>query len=253
MIEYYIDGSTKENMIGVGIVKVNEFGFIEKHHYNVEHISATSTIGEGYSLEKTLELIKKCDVHKNELIDIYTDCKKLVSLLRFNENISFNRNDFFVNQESNSYFQHIRNQFLELISRNSNSAIYHCAKTHQARPLIKVYFKDALEDKKYLNEAHRLSRQYIKEEAPAKVELKAIRKNSKWYIVKDNKETIAENKRPLIALSNALKLTETNTKQINLCERLQTILKSTSKNKLTSDAMKSAYKIIEDHRLLINL
>ena len=36
MIEYYIDGSTKDHMIGVGIVKVNEFGFIEKHHFNVE-------------------------------------------------------------------------------------------------------------------------------------------------------------------------------------------------------------------------
>lgn len=46
MIEYYIDGSTKENMIGVGIVKVNEFGFIEKRHFNVEHIKPSSNIAE---------------------------------------------------------------------------------------------------------------------------------------------------------------------------------------------------------------
>ena len=61
MIEYYIDGSTKDHMIGVGIVKVNEFGFIEKHHFNVEHINPSSNLAEGYALEKTFELIKESE------------------------------------------------------------------------------------------------------------------------------------------------------------------------------------------------
>lgn len=81
MIEYYIDGSAKDNRIGVGIVKVNEFGFIEKHHFNVEHINASSNLAEGFSLKKALELIKVTDFNKNELKNIYTDSKKLYMCL----------------------------------------------------------------------------------------------------------------------------------------------------------------------------
>jgi hypothetical protein len=254
MIEYYIDGSTKENMIGVGIVRVNEFGFIEKHHFKVEHINSNSTIAEGYSLEKTFEMIEKNDINKNETIDIYTDCQKLYHSLLFNGNTEFNRSNFFAKQESNHYLLYIRNLYIDLISRHSNYPIYHCSKTKQARPLIKVFFKDDVKDKKFLQEAHSLSRNYIKEEKgnPIKIELKAIRKNEKWHIVKDNKEVVAENKRPLLALSEALKQIDTHTNEIKLCEKLKTILKSTDKNRLTSDDMKSAVKVIENHKLLIN-
>jgi ribonuclease HI len=104
LIEYYIDGSTKENMIGAGIVKVNEFGFLEKYHYNVEHINPSSTIAEGYSLEKSFEMIKNDDLHKYEIIDIYTDCQKLYQSFQYNVNIEFNRSSFFTKQESNKYF-----------------------------------------------------------------------------------------------------------------------------------------------------
>lgn len=252
MIEYYIDGSTKDTMIGVGVVKVNQFGFIEKHHFNAEHINPTSTIAEGYSLEKALQMIKETDIHKNELIDIYTDCKSLHHSLMYNENMEFNSGNFFVKQETNDYFKHIRNLYIELISKLSNHPIYHCDKTKQARPLIKIYFKDAVKDQKYLKDAHSLSRIYIKDEE-INLHLKAIRKNNKWYIVKNNKDIVAENKRPLLALSDALKQTNGSIKHIKLCDSLETILKSTNKKNLTSESMKTAVKIIENHKLLINL
>jgi hypothetical protein len=254
MIEYYIDGSAKDHIIGAGIVKVNEFGFIVKHHFSIEHISPSSMIAEGYSLEKVLDMIQRTDIHKNELINIYTDCQNLYHSFMYNENGKFNRANFFAKQEGNVYVQHLRDIYLELISRSSSHPMYHCDKTKQARPLIKLYFKDEAGDKKYLKEAHTLSRAYIKEEEAKyiKLELKAIRKNNKWYIVKDNKDIVAENKRPLIALSEALVQTDANIKQIQLCESLETLLKSTNKNRLSKN-MKSAVKIIEDHKLLINL
>ncbi|WP_318502871.1 hypothetical protein [Bacillus sp. T3] len=125
MIEYYIDGSTKDQMIGVGIVKVNEYGFIEKYHFNVEHINPSSNIAEGYSLEKTFEMIKQNDLHKNELIDIYTDCQKLHQILLYNGKIEFSNSQYFAKQEANQYFQHIRNLYIDLISQFSNYPLYH--------------------------------------------------------------------------------------------------------------------------------
>lgn len=266
MIEYYIDGSTKENMIGVGIVKVNEFGFIEKHHFKVEHLNPNSHFAEGYALEKTLEMIKENDLNKNEMINLYTDCQSLYHAFLYNGNIEFNRSPFFVKQEPNSYFQHLRNLYMALVSTTYNYPVYHCTKTNQARPLIKLFFKDDVEDKKYLQEAHSLSRNYIKVEAkpkkeeakpmnvkakPMKVELKAVKEKDKWCIVKDNKDVIAENQRPLIALSEALKQTDAHIKQIKLCDGLKSILKNTNKNKLSKESMKTAIKIIEKHKLLI--
>jgi ribonuclease HI len=252
MIEYYIDGSKKDNVVGAGIVKVDQFGFIEKHHYYAEHTNASSTVAEGYSLEKTFELIKKMDTNPNELINIYTDCQKLQQTFLFNEKIEFTRNNFFAKQESHKYFQHLRNIYLELISRSSDYPIYHCDKTKEARPLIKIYFKDDAEEKKYLQVAHSLSRTYIKEEEakPFIIELKATRKMNKWYIVKDNNTILAENKRPLIALSEALKQTDAKVTEIKLCPSLETILKSTNKKNL-STPMRSAVKIIENHKSLI--
>lgn len=253
MIQYYIDGSTKENMIGVGIVRVNEFGFIEKHHFNIEHINPSSQLAEGYSLEKTFEMIKEKDFFKNELIDIYTDCQQLYHSLMHQNHIEFNRSNFFAKQETNPYFQFLRNEYRELNSKYSSYPVFHCDKTGQARPFIKVFFKDDLDDKKYLQAAHTLSRQYIKEEeVPVTIQLTAIKKEKTWVIMKDDKLVLAENKRPIVALSAALKHTHTHKKQIKLCERLKTILKSTNKNNLSNE-MKSAYKVIEDHKLLMNL
>ncbi|AGK53727.1 hypothetical protein [Bacillus sp. 1NLA3E] len=97
-----------------------------------------------------------------------------------------------------------------------------------------MYFKDDVKDKKYLQYAHDLSRNYIKEEVkpnpskvelkakPSKVELKAIKEKNKWCIVKDNKDVVAENNRPLITLSEALKQTDTHIKQVKLCHTLIT-------------------------------
>jgi hypothetical protein len=254
MIEYYIDDSTKDNMIGAGIVKVNEFGFLEKYHFNVEHVNPSSTIAEGYSLEKTFEMIKGNDINKKELINIYTDCQKLHHSFLYNVDVEFNRSNFFAKQESNIYFLHIRNLYLELISRYSQNPLFHCDKTNQARPLIKVYFKDVVNDKKYLQDAHLLSRHYIKEEVekPLKIELKAVREKNTWFIVKNNKDVVAENKRPLIALSDALRQTDAhNVKQIKLCDQLETILKCTNKNRLANESMKTAIKIIEKHKLFL--
>jgi hypothetical protein len=241
-------------MIGVGIVKVTEFGFIEKHHFNVEHINPSSTIGEGYSLEKTFEMIKKNDINKNEIIDIFTDCQKLYHSFLYNQSIEFNSSNFFAKKETDHYFQHLRNLYYQLISRSSNYPLYHCIKTNQARPLIKIYFKDDVKDKKYLQDAHSLSRHYLKEEAkPTKVELKAIRKENMWSIVKNNKFVVAENQRPLLALADALKQMDPQFNQIKLCDTLATFLKNTNKNKLSNESMKSAIKIIEKHKLLIGL
>jgi hypothetical protein len=282
-----MDGSTKEHMIGVGIVKVNEFGFIEKHHFKIEHLNPNSHFAEGYAFEKALEMIKENDLNKNEMINVYTDCQSLYHSFLYNGNIEFHRSPFFVKQEPNSYFQHLRNLYISLVSRTSNYPVYHCTKTNQARPLIKLFFKDDVEDKTFLQEAHSLSRYYIKEEAklikveakpieveakpikeeakpikekakpvkvkekPIKVELKAVKEKNKWSIVKDNKDVIAENQRPLIALSEALKQTDAHNKQIKLCNGLKTILKNTNKNKLSNESMKTAIKIIEKHKLLI--
>ncbi|WP_064093326.1 ribonuclease H family protein [Rossellomorea aquimaris] len=248
MIEYFIDGSTKNNMIGAGVVKVNEFGFIEKYHFNVEHQKPSSHIAEGYSLEKALEMILEKDVDSNELINIYTDNQNLHRALVYNENTDFNSSDFFAKQVTNNYYHHLRKLYLKLISRYTNSPIYHCNKTKESRPKIKIYFKDSLEDKRYLQDAHLLSREYINEEVNSlNAQLKAIRKNNKWYIHKDNKGVIAVNKRPLIALSMALETIDNNIKDIKLCEKLQTLIKTTNKNKLSSGSMKSAVKIIEKH------
>lgn len=253
MIEYYIDGSTKEHTIGVGIVRVNEFGFIEKHHFKNEHINPTSNIAEGFALEKTFDLLKENDIHKHEIINIYTDSLKIFQTLMYNENTEFTRGNFFVKQESNSYLQHLRSLYIALISRNAQYPLYYCDKTKAPRPLIKIFFKDQAVDKKYLQEAHSLSRTYIKEEpVPIKVEFKAVKENTKWVIVKNNKDVVAENKRPIIALSDALKKTDAHTKQIKLCPQLETILKNTMKNKLSNDSMKSAIKTIEDYKSLIN-
>jgi ribonuclease HI len=255
LIEYYIDGSTKNQTIGVGLVKVNEYGFIEKHHFTAEHVNPTSNIAEAFSLEKAFELIKNYDINKNELIDIYTDSQTLYHSLNYNLQTEFNKSDFFTKQELNKYFQHIRSLYIELISKSSSTPIYHCSKTNQARPLIKVFFKDDLDNKKYLEDAHVLSRYYLKTKQVkpklVKLELKAIREKDKWIIVKNNQDVVAENKRPLIALSEALKQIDVRHKQIKLCEKLETILKSTDKSRLTNESMKSAIEVIENHKLLI--
>lgn len=253
MIEYYIDGSTKDNTIGAGIVKVNEFGFVEKYHFNIEHINPSSLLAEGYAFEKTLEMVKENDLNKKEKIDIYTDNQKLYSSFLYQENIDFNSSDYFTKQESNNYYQHLRKLYLELNASFSNAPIYYCDKTQKPRPLIKVYFKDEVEDKKFFQDAHLLSREYIKEKTDSPdIELKAIRKNNKWYIVKNDKDIVAENKRPVIALSYALKLVDNQNSHIKLCDKLVTILKSTNKNKLSNDAMKTAVKVIESHKNIIN-
>lgn len=253
MIEYYIDGSTKENMIGVGIVKVNEFGFVEKHHFNIEHINPSSMIAEGYSLEKTFELIQENDLRRNQLIDIYTDCQSLHQSLLFNEKINYTSNLFFTKQETNHYFQHLRILYIELLSNSSPCPMYHCEKSKKARPLIQIYFKDQADDKKLLQVAHSLSREYIKDgEKPLKVELKAIRDKNKWVIIKDNKDAVAENKRPIIALSEALQQLDGRNKEIIICNTLETILKSTLKNKIINKSMKSAMKTLEAYKLLVN-
>jgi hypothetical protein len=169
--------------------------------------------------------------------------------MSFNQNTKFNRSNFFTKQESNNYFQHIRDLYIELISRFSDSPIYYCDKTRHARPFIKVFFKDDAIDKKYLQDAHTLSPKYLMEEEVIsfKVELKATKKENKWHIVKNNKEEITENKRPLIALSDALKQTNPHITKIKLCDNLEMILKSTNKNKISSESMKSALKIIENY------
>lgn len=252
MIEYFIDGSTKDNVIGAGIVKVNEFGFIEKHHFSVEHINPSSNIAEGYSLEKTLQMIKENDLNKNEIINIYTDNQKLFNLLLFNGEVEFNSRAFFTKQESNEYFQYIRNLYIEIISKFSKYPIYYCKKSNQPRPLIKIFYKDETDNKKYLQDAHSLSRKYIKEEViPIKIELRAVKEKNMWYI-KDNKGVVAENKRILIALSEALQQSNAKNKQIKLCDNLERILKYTNKNKLSNESIKSAYKIIENNRGLIS-
>jgi hypothetical protein len=257
LIQYYIDGSTKNNTIGVGIVKVNEYGFIEKHHYNVEHINPTSSIAEGYSLEKTFDLIKENDLNKNELIDIYTDCQQLQQSLLYNQNIEFHASNFYSKQESNSYFQHIRSIYIDLVARYAKSPLYYCEKTNQARPLIKIFFKDVVKEKKYLEEAHSLSRNYLKEESipkkvetkPIKVELKAIKEKNKWLIVKDQ-DVISENSRPLMALADALKKIDPSFKHIRLCDTLVTFIKNTNKNNITNQQMKDAIKEIEKHKYI---
>ena len=250
VIEYYIDGSTKENTVGAGIVKINEFGFIEKRHFTIEHTDPSSQTAEGYAFEKALELIAATDLHKNEMIDLYTDCRQLQNSLSFNQHVEFHRSDFFTKQEPNGYFLHLRGIYRELIIRNSKSCIYHCAKTQQSRPLIKVFFKDDAEDKKYMQEAHSLSRKYIKKEElkVLKVELKAIRKESAWQIIRNNGEVVAFNKRPLIALSEALTQMGVRNNQIKLCVYLENLLKSTNKNKLSNESIKSAMKIIDKHK-----
>jgi ribonuclease HI len=255
MVEYYIDGSTKNNVIGVGIVKIDEFGFIEKHHFTVEHINPTSNIAEGFSLERALRIIQETDLEKKEIIDIYTDCQRIYHSFLYNQNSEFNRSSFFIKQESDHYFNHLRNLYIDLISRYSYYPLFFCDKTKQARPFIKIFFKDDAKDKKYLQDAHTLSRNYLKEDTikPVKMELKAIKKDDKWVIIKNNKGIVAENKRPLIALSEALKNIDTNHTQIKLCDSLETILKNTNINKLANESMKSAVKIIESHNLLMNL
>jgi hypothetical protein len=256
MIQYYIDGSAKEPMIGAGIVKVNEFGFIEKYHFNIEHINPSSNLAEGYSLEKTMEMIRETDLTKNEIIDIYTDCQRLSNIFLYNQNTEFHKSNFFIKQETDKYFQHLRSLYIELVSKYANLPLFFCEKTKQPRPFIKIFFKDAAQDKKYLELAHSLSRNYIKEEIPpVKVELKAVRKENMWCIVKDNKLVISENKRPIIALSEALKKLNPQTSQIKICNTLETILKSTKNNKsrLSNEALISAMKIIDNHISIINL
>ncbi|MBM6618511.1 hypothetical protein [Bacillus suaedaesalsae] len=265
MIEYFIDGSAKENIIGVGIVKVNEFGFVEKFHYSIENIKPTSNIAEGFALQKAFELIQKNDSEKNELINIYTDNQNLHNSFFYHVNVEFNRSSFFAKQETNNYYHYLRNLYIGLISRNTNLPMYHCLKTKEARPTVKIYYKDDVEDKKFLQEAHLLSRKYINEEnkrekketkvesKKIKIQLKAVRKNEQWYIVKNNKGIMAGNKRPLIALSEALKQINSQTSEIHLCDTLTTILKSTNKNNLSNSSIKSAVKIIETHKLPVNL
>ncbi len=253
MISYYIDGSTKDNLIGAGIVKVNEFGFIQKYHFNAEHINPTSQIAEGFSLEKTFELIQKHDLSKKELINIYTDCQPLLYSFLYNETAEFTHRHFFTNQASNPYFRHLRNLYIELISKISNYPLHYCNKTKHARPLIKIFFKEDAADQKFFQKAHSLSRNYLKEESsPVKVELKAENKNNKWYIIRDN-AVAAENKRPLIALSDALQQMDSRPNQIVLCDKLKMILKSTDKNRVANDSMKQAMKIIEKYQQQMNL
>lgn len=255
MIEYYIDGSTKNNIIGAGIVKINEFGFIEKHHFNVEHINPTATIAEGFSLESTFKMIKEIDLQKNELIDIYSDCQRIYHSFMYNSTSEFNRSSFFIKQESDRYLNHLRSLYIDLISRHSDYPLFFCDRTREARPIIRIFFKEDAKDKKYLQDAHTLSRNYLKDDQfkPVKMELKAIKKDGKWVIIKNNKGTVAENKRPLIALSEALKDIDTNNTQIKLCDTLETFLKNTNKNQLANEPMKSAIKIIENHKLLVSL
>lgn len=263
VIEYFIDGSAKGNMVGAGIVKINEFGFIEKRHFTIEHVNPSSQIAEGYAFEMALDMISKTDIHKNELINIYSDCRQLITCVSFNSQTAFHRTDFFIRQETNGYFEHLRNSYKELIMKKSKSCIYHCAKSGEARPLIKVFFKDCAEDKKYLQAAHALSRNYLNKEElkitkvemaipkmepkPKKVELKAVKKENEWHIVK-NKKTIAVHKRPLIALSEALVQPEVQNSSIKLCVYLENLLKSTSKNKLSQESLISAMKIIDKHK-----
>ncbi|NMD72303.1 hypothetical protein HHO41_18705 [Bacillus sp. DNRA2] len=248
MIEYYIDGSMKGQRIGVGIVKVNEYGFIEKYHYDVEHINPTSNIAEAYSLEKALEMIKQFDLHKNEMIDIYTDCQKLYQLFLFHEKTEFTNSQYFVKQEANRYFQHIRELYIELTSEFSQYPVYHCEKTNRSRPFIKIFYQDDAKDKKYLQYAHDLSRQYLKEETkPIIVELKAKRENNSWYIIKNNKP-IAENKRPILALAQALNQFDSNSK-IKMSDDLITLIKNTRTMKLSNESMKKAMKVIEKYNL----
>lgn len=64
---------------------------------------------------------------------------------------------------------------------------------------------------------------------------------------------MAGNKRPLIALSEALKQMNSQSSEIHLCDTLTTILKSTNKNNLSNSSIKSAVKIIETHKLPVNL
>lgn len=250
VIEYYIDGSAKGNTIGAGIVKINEYGFIEKRHFTTEHINPTSQIAEGYALERALEMIRENDIHKNEMIDLYTDCRELITCMTFNQHIEFHRSEFFSKQETNDYFQYLRDVYKELIIRKSKSCIYHCVKVNEARPLIKMFFKDDAQDKKYLQEAHMMSRKYIKKEETKvlKIELKAVRKDKTWHIIKNNKEMIAVNKRPLIAFSEALMQPDIQNKEIKLCANLETLLKTTSNNKPSTEPMKIAMKTIEKYK-----
>jgi hypothetical protein len=103
-----------------------------------------------------------------------------------------------------------------------------------------------VEDKKYLHEAHSLSRKYIEVEAkPLIVEFKAVKEKGRWVIVKDNKDVVAENKRPLVALSVALKQTEGHKiNHIKICDQLETLLKNINKNQLSNE-MKLAIKTID--------
>ncbi|WP_147535468.1 hypothetical protein [Bacillus marasmi] len=250
MIEYYIDGSTKDQMIGVGIVKVNEFGFIEKYHFKVEHVNPTSNLAEGYALERTLHMIKENDLHKHEMIDIYTDCQKLHRLFLSNENMEYNRNNYFEKQEANHYYQHIRRLYIELISYFSNYPLFHCEKTNHARPLIKIHFNHDT-NQKYHQYAHNLSRHYLKNESvPApKVEFSAKRKDNTWYIVKDNEEVVAENKRPILALADAIRPLDKQT-QIKLCEVLSSFIKNTRQQKIQNSSLKASMSIINQRKYL---
>lgn len=265
MIEYYIDGSAKDRTIGAGIVRINEFGFMDKRHIAAEHTNPTPQIAEGFAFEKALEMIKENDIHKNELINVYSDCRHLISSLQFNQHFDFHQSEFFIKQETNDYFLYLRELYKELIARKSKSSIYHCSKSKEARPLIKVFYKEDADNRNYLQDAHSMSRQYIKQEeskvlnvvskAPSKVEakinkidLKAVKKANSWHIVKNNGKTIAVNKRPLIALSEALVQTKAQNQQIKLCAYLENLLKSTNKNQLSNESMISAIKIIDEHK-----
>lgn len=250
VIEYYIDGSAKQNTIGAGIVKINEYGFLDKRHFTIEHTNPSSQIAEGYSFEKALEMIAENDLNKNELIDLYTDCRELHNAMAFNAHIEIHGSGFFVLNEPSGYFQYLRDIYTALILRHSKSCIYHCAKTKQGRPLIKLFYKEHAEDKKYLQDAHSMSRKYIEieEQKKAKIDLKAMKKDGSWHILMNNKKTIGVNKRPLIALSEALTSTAVQNKHIKLCDYLENLLKSTIKNKVSNDGMISAMKIIDKHK-----
>lgn len=199
------------------------------------------------------------------MINVYTDCKQLITCLAFNRHIEFHRSEFFSRQEMNGYFQYLRDVYKELIVKKSKSCIYHCIISNEARPWIKVFYKEDAENKNYLQEAHSMSRKYIKKEelkiqpvdlkaAPKvelkikKIELKAVKKANSWHIVKNNGKTIAVNKRPLIALSEALLQTKVQNHQIKLCVYLENLLKSTNKNKLSNESMISAIQIIDEHK-----
>ena len=148
---YFCDGSQRGMGIGVGIVKVDDLGFLEVFHEEKIHPHASPLLAECFAIYQALALAEK---HQEERVEISTDSLELVQFLKHTR--------IYKDNEFTALFEPTKRKTIPLMDKLKSRIVYFYTVKKMKEISIHHYDKHETTWAPYMNIAHMASREHIR-------------------------------------------------------------------------------------------